>query len=141
MNVDGTDVLPLDNKEGYEQSPSVSRDGKIVFSADRLDGRRMGLDLYAIDQNAPENEHLLISLPMHEDLSTFSADGRRIAFAANGDGNSEIYFANSDGTGLVRLTRNKANDSAPTFLPDGRGIIFSSDRAGKYALYRIDLPF
>ena len=44
---------------------------------------------------------------------------------------------NADGTGLLRLTRNLANDSTPQFSKDGKWIIFSSNRNGKFALYEI----
>jgi hypothetical protein len=35
---------------------------------------------------------------------------------------------NSDGTGLQRLTRNRGDDHAPSWSPDGRRIAFASDR-------------
>jgi len=104
-----------------------------------VDGRKMGLDIYAADPLAPEDERLLISRPMHESSVTFSPDGKRIAFVATSDGNWEIYVANSDGSGVFRLTRNKANDSGPTFSADGESVYFASDRDGKFAIYRVDL--
>jgi len=60
-----------------------------------------------------------------------------IAFVSDTDGNAEIYLMNADGTGLLRLTRNLANDSTPQFSKDGKRIIFSSNRNGKFALYEI----
>jgi TolB protein len=142
MNLDGSDARPFNSKAGYEQSQVMSPDGKVMlYSADRLDGRTMGLDIYATDPLHPDDEHLLMSRPMHDASAAFSPDGKRIVFTAQSDDNSEIYVANSDGTGLFRLTRNKANDSAPTFLADDRRIIFSSDRGGKFAIYEIDLSF
>ncbi len=59
----------------------------------------------------------------------------RIAFATNRDGNFEIYTMNSDGSGLVRLTTNAAEDNGPSWSPDGTKITFYSLRDGEYEVY------
>jgi dipeptidyl aminopeptidase/acylaminoacyl peptidase len=58
------------------------------------------------------------------------AGSSRIAFVSERDGNREIYIVNADGTGLVRLTNEPANDDAPAWSPDGSRIAFVSDRSG-----------
>jgi TolB protein len=73
-------------------------------------------------------------------MAVFSPDGRKVAFTSLGDGNREIYVMNADGSGLFRLTRNKAEDTYPTFSADGRGVIFSSNREGKFQIYQVALP-
>ncbi len=50
----------------------------------------------------------------------------KVAFSYLGD----IWTAREDGSGVVRLTANKARDVYPRFSPDGRTIAFSSDREG-----------
>ena len=42
--------------------------------------------------------------------SAWSADGSKIAFQSNRDGNEEIYIMNADGSGQTRLTDNPAED-------------------------------
>jgi Tol biopolymer transport system component len=44
-----------------------------------------------------------------------------------------------DGTGLLRVTRNQAEDTTPQFSKDGKRIIFSNNRNGKFALYEIEI--
>jgi len=46
---------------------------------------------------------------------------------------------NADGTGLVRLTYSREEERTPQFSRDGRRILFSSNRAGRFALYEIRL--
>ena len=70
------------------------------------------------------------AMPVHR------ANGK-IAFASMRDGNSEIYMMNRDGSGLRRLTRDPADDAWPRFSPDGKSIIFGSNRGGKFAIYEI----
>src|SRR5215475_382419 len=50
----------------------------------------------------------------------------KVAFSYLGD----IWVANEDGTGVMRLTDNKARDVYPRFSPDGNWIAFSSNRDG-----------
>jgi len=50
------------------------------------------------------------------------------------------YVMNSDGTGVVRVTRNAADDTQPHWSAAGRHIVFSSNRNGKFALYQIQAP-
>jgi tricorn protease len=57
----------------------------------------------------------------------------KVAFSYLGD----IWTAREDGTGVVRLTANKARDVYPRFSPDGKTIAFSSDREGGLDVYLI----
>lgn len=47
-------------------------------------------------------------------------------------GQFDVYVMRPDGTALQRLTRNPANDSFPTWSPDGSRIAFQSNRAAAY---------
>jgi TolB protein len=63
--------------------------------------------------------------------SSWSPDGRRIAFSGSGG----IYVINADGTGLKRLTKNEVWDQGPIWSPDGRKIAFYSERDGNGEIY------
>ena len=52
----------------------------------------------------------------------------QIAFSSTRDGNSEIYVMDADGKNPRRLTNNDFPDTNPSWSPDGRRIIFVSDR-------------
>ena len=57
--------------------------------------------------------------------SALSGRGR-ILFNSDRSGNLQIYMMNSDGSGLVRLTNNLANDQSPTYSPDGSRLPLSA---------------
>jgi dipeptidyl aminopeptidase/acylaminoacyl peptidase len=67
--------------------------------------------------------------------AAWSADGRRIAFMSERDGNPEIYVMNSDGSGQRRLTQDPAVDADPAFSRDGTRLAFTSTRDGNPEIY------
>jgi TolB protein len=58
----------------------------------------------------------------------------RVYFSSTRDGNSEIYAANPDGSGVQRLTKHPAIDVSPTCGPGGR-IAFVSNRHGSPQIF------
>ena len=56
----------------------------------------------------------------------------QIAFSSHRDGNSEIYVMDADGGNLRRLTNNPTGDGNPSWSPDGKRIVFTSDRDGHF---------
>lgn len=61
-------------------------------------------------------------------------DGSQFAFGWAGD----IWKVSVDGGAAQRLTGNPASDSHPVWSPDGKHIVFSSDRQGSNDLYVMD---
>lgn len=69
----------------------------------------------------------------------------KIVFVSDRDGNLEIYSMNADGTNQTRLTTDSASDLSPDWSPDGKWIVFQSDRdkdledlAYKHEIYIMD---
>jgi len=56
----------------------------------------------------------------------WSADGSRILFSADTDGDEELYLINADGSGITQLTDNENVDTGARFRFDGL-IVFASD--------------
>ena len=138
MNADGSNPHQIYSSNATSGSPAWSPDGaSIVFANDKEDGRIGNYELFKIGLKAGETEKRLTFRRRIDWQPAFSPDGKHIAFVSNTDGNSEIYVQNSDGSGLLRLTRNLAEDLTPQFSKDSKRIIFSSNRAGKFAIYEI----
>jgi TolB protein len=75
----------------------------------------------------------------------YSPDGSTIAFSRSTDAfNSDIFLMNADGSKLRRLTRSQGThdelgeEMTPTWSPDGRTLVFTSNRDGNLELYAID---
>ena len=69
---------------------------------------------------------------------TWTPDGR-IAYASFVSGNADIWIMNSDGSSQKQLTIDTAHDYDPVVSPDGRYIVFVSERSGFPGLWRMDL--
>jgi Tol biopolymer transport system component len=63
---------------------------------------------------------------------SYSADGKQIVFCSNRDGNLELYIMDADGKHVRQLTHAPGcYNGGPFFSPDGKRVIFRSDRKKK----------
>jgi TolB protein len=69
----------------------------------------------------------------------WSPDGLKIAFAAEKNGNLDIFCMNADGTDITRLTTHPAEDVYPSWSPDGSMIAFNSERSGSSQIWRTNV--
>ncbi len=74
----------------------------------------------------------------------FSPYGDKILFGifrgqSSQGANRNIGVISTEGTGFKYLVRSSSDDRDPCWTPDGRGIIFSSDRTGIFNLYHLSL--
>lgn len=81
--------------------------------------------------------------PGQYDSPAVSRDGRRVLFAqrdrARGLENLDVWLADLDGRNRVRVTFDGSVDIEPTWSPDGREVVFRSNRSGFSDLYRKQL--
>ncbi|XVF64505.1 hypothetical protein PTKIN_Ptkin09bG0174900 [Pterospermum kingtungense] len=115
--------------------PSASPDGKwIVFRS----GRSGHKNLYIMDAINGEMAGLrrLTNGPWTDTMCNWSPDGDWIAFASDrdnpGSGSFELYLIHPNGTGLRRFFKSGSGGRAnhPSFSPDGKLLVFTTDYAG-----------
>lgn len=78
---------------------------------------------------------LLFAAQSAAPASAFEGANGRLAFQSRRAGNWEIYTMNPDGSDVVRLTSDAADDERPGWSPDGRQIVFGSRRGGNPDIY------
>ncbi|MGZ6124851.1 MAG: M20/M25/M40 family metallo-hydrolase, partial [Myxococcales bacterium] len=150
VRADGTGLTRLTETPGYDAEGTVcAKDGSIVFTSVR-DG---DLELYRMDRDG-KNARRLTNTPGYDGGAFFNADCTKIVWRASRPkpgpeleeykallqqglvkpGQLELWVANADGTEPVQVTYLGAASFAPSFFPDGKRIIFSSnygDPAGR----------
>jgi TolB protein len=68
------------------------------------------------------------------------ATGKWLTFASTRDSeHSNIYMQRVDGTAVMQLTSEAADDASPSFSPDGKQIAFASTRAGNWQIFTMDI--
>ena len=60
--------------------------------------------------------------------AAFSPDGNWICYTSKENENLDVYVMKSDGTGKTRITTAPGYDGGPFFSPDGKRLVFRSDR-------------
>lgn len=88
-------------------------------------------DIFEADPDGG-NLRRLTDAPGYDAEGGFSADGRFIVFCSQRDGHLQLYVMNADGSGVRKLTdAPNCYNGGPFFSPDGRRVIFRSDRKEK----------
>ena len=72
------------------------------------------------------------------DKFCWTPDGR-LVYSLNTIGNVDLWVMRPDGQEQKQLTLNSATNDAPTVTPDGRYIVFISNRAGAFQVWRMQI--
>ena len=68
--------------------------------------------------------------------SGVSPDGKQVVYFAIGEGQEDIFIGSPGGT-IRRITDDAARDRGPVFTPDGRSLVFYSNREGQWGMWGI----
>lgn len=155
---DGKDLRRLTASPGYDAEATVGRDGRIVFTSVR-DG---DLDIYVMNAEGGDVTRLTDAMG-YDGGAFFSPDGTKIIYRAHHVTDAaeaaeyamllvqglvrpsrlEIWVMDADGSNQRQITSLGHAAFAPSFLADGRRVIFSSNhedpRGRDFDLYVIGL--
>lgn len=161
MEPDGSNVRRITNRKGYDGGAFFSHDGKkLVFrSAYPRDQAQAEEDVTLLGQALvrPSNMEITVCNRDGSDFRQVTKNGaanfgpywlpddRRIIFSSNFRGmeimaktgdhtaarNFDLFVMNEDGTGIEQITDSPEFDGFPMFSPDGRHLVFASNRYGK----------
>jgi TolB protein len=143
VRIDGQQMQRLTVTRGYDAEATVSPDGKTIVWTSVKDG---DLDIYAMNLDGTNVRRLTDDVG-YDGGAFFSPDSKRIVYRAHHPtdpaeiarykellaqrlvepGQLEIFVMNADGSNKKQVTSNGASNFAPSFHPDGRRIIFSSN--------------
>ena len=111
-----------------------SRDGHV---RDNIPGINdlPALEIYAMDADGG-NQRRLTNNPASDHSPAWSPDGKHIAFVSERDGHVngrgwptfEVYVMAADGSNPQNITNDPDDDRHPSWSPDGKRIVFSSER-------------
>ncbi|HEV8376563.1 MAG TPA: protein kinase [Candidatus Polarisedimenticolia bacterium] len=115
---------------------SISRSGQVVYAAlsTGYSVERYQVDAATGKIATPPATILGSSREIWE--TALSPNGRWIVIKVR-DAQEDLVVAQSDGTGIRRLTNDRFKDRSPRWGPDSEQIYFFSDRTGRYEQWRI----
>ena len=115
-------------------SPNLSLNSQIITYMSYENRNKPRVYLYDIHADQLE---ILGDFPGMTFAPRFSPDGKKIvmSYADPEIGNSEIYILDLATRVSKRITHSSAIDVSASFSPDGKQIVFNSDRSGQRHLY------
>lgn len=142
-NEDGKIVKKLTNMPGYDAEATVNfKTGRIIYTS--LESG--DLDLWTMNQDGTGRSRIT-SERGYDGGAVFSRDGKQIVWRANhpqtpalmarydellkehltAPMKMELFVSAADGKNRKQITANNCANFAPTFTPDGKRILFSSN--------------
>ena len=158
VNRDGTDLRRLTHYDVYTAEGVLSPDGRKIVFTSLKDG---DLEIYTMNVDGSDVRRLTYT-PGYDGGPWWSPDGRKIAYRAHHPADSsqlaeyrrllgqrmvrpsrvELFVMNADGSDQRQVTSLGGANFGPSWTPDGKRIIFSSNhrnpRSGNFDLFLVD---
>jgi Tol biopolymer transport system component/C-terminal processing protease CtpA/Prc len=103
-------------------------DGHIYTMAPGSSAKSLDI---AIAADTKANNERILAVNNGASGLAVSPNGKEVAFLFRGD----VFAAGVDGGGTKRITHTPENESGVEFSPDGKSLIYASERGGKWAIY------
>jgi Tol biopolymer transport system component len=157
--LDGKIVQKLTETPGYDAEATVNWARKKIIYTSKSSG---DLDLWSMNLNG-KGRTRLTSATGYDGGAFFSPDGSKMVWRAHRPAagadldrykellnqdltapmKMELFIANADGSGMLQITKFGCASFAPQFTPDGKRIIFSSNKnkcdSREFELFLVDI--
>jgi len=135
LNLNGRIIKRLTHHWAIESAPTWSPDGRLIaFSSDRTGSPQ----IYIMDSDGINTRRLTYE-GGYNDSPVWSRRGDRITFVSRDKyGRFDLASIDTSGTEYRILTEIRMNEN-PHFSPDGKHIIFSSNRLGSWEIFTMDI--
>jgi Tol biopolymer transport system component len=151
-NLDGSGLRTLYSEKGYDVHPlDWSPDARSILASRELDYNPKGgiakggreLTLISTADGSVRVLTSSTSRPFLElERASFSPDGRFVAFSSRREGSpphSDVFLMTADGRNEVVVAGHPAEDRLLGWTPDGRSLVFLSDRSGTWDIWTVHI--
>ena len=106
---------------------------EILFTSDRTGSPQ----IYRMDGYGLEQQRIRLR-GGYNDAASFSPDNKKIVYQSRARHNAfDIFVYDVDRGESVRIVNPRGSNENPAWSPDGRFVVFASNRSGKFQLYLV----
>jgi len=108
---------------------SFGYDGGLYTMREGEEPRKLNVTIRTQAKSNPD-KYITINGGVRE--MTISPNGKEMAFVARG----EVFVTSVDGSLTKRITNTPEQEQFVTFTPDGKGVVYASERDGRWSIFK-----
>jgi len=140
-NLDGSGLRTL-YSESTAQAFDWSPDAGSILALRSVSSKGIELVLISTVDGSVRVLRSIASAPYMLTRASFSPDGRSVAFSLVNEGNpphGDVFLMTVDGRNEVVVAGHPAEDELLAWTPDGRSLLFLSDRSGTWDIWTVHI--
>jgi TolB protein len=147
VNAPAKFALEIADADGYNPRTMLTSNQPIMSPAWSHDGKKIAYVSFEktmpqifVQDVASGDRHAISNFPGVNGAPAWSPDDSQLALVLSKDGgNPQIYLLGVNGGLPQQMTHDNAINTEPSFSPDGKTLIFTSDRGGGPQIYQMNV--